>query len=387
MSQDIQYINRDFTQLKQSLVDYIKNYYQNSYIDFGPSAPGNMFIDLAAYVGDVLSFYTDNQLQETLLAYAKEEKNILALAYSLGYKPKVISTAQVVLDIYQLLPSDAANSYNPDYRYALQVLEGSVVNSNSNSSVNFITENLVDFKFSSSFDPTDVSVYSYYASTNNPEFYLLKKQVNAYSGIKKSTTFSFGSPEQFSTVELVDDNIIKIENIIDSDGNIYYEVPYLAQDTIIDKSYNIPVNEPNYAQYRDSAPYMLRLKKVNRRFTTRFTNNTTLEIGFGSGVSSVQDELIIPNPDNVGLGLPYKRSLLTTAFSPSNFLYTDTYGIVPSNTTLTVRYLTGGGVNSNTFANQLNVLNKQGTKFINPNLKLTKNIKTVNPRISVSVNK
>ena len=145
MSQDIQYINRDFTQLKQSLVDYIKNYYQNSYIDFGPSAPGNMFIDLAAYVGDVLSFYTDNQLQETLLAYAKEEKNILALAYSLGYKPKVISTAQVVLDIYKLLPSDAANSYNPDYRYALQVLEGSVVNSNSNSSVNFITENLVDF--------------------------------------------------------------------------------------------------------------------------------------------------------------------------------------------------------------------------------------------------
>lgn len=347
MSQDIQYINRDFTQLKQSLVDYIKNYYQNSYIDFGPSAPGNMFIDLAAYVGDVLSFYTDNQLQETLLAYAKEEKNILALAYSLGYKPKVTSTAQVVLDIYQLLPSDAANSYNPDYRYALQVLEGSVVNSNSNSSVNFITENLVDFKFSSSFDPTDVSVYSYYAGTNNPEFYLLKKQVNAYSGIKKSTTFSFGSPEQFSTVELVDDNIIKIENIVDSDGNVWYEVPYLAQDTIIDKSYNIPVNEPNYAQYRDSAPYMLRLKKVNRRFTTRFTNDTTLEIGFGSGVSSVQDELIIPNPDNVGLGLVDGISKFNTAFDPSNFLYTKEYGLAPSNTTLTVNYVVGGGPESN----------------------------------------
>ena len=285
MSQDIQYINRDFSQLKQNLVDYIKNYYQNSYIDFGPSAPGNMFIDLAAYVGDVLSFYTDNQLQETLLAYAQEEKNIIALAYSLGYSPKIISTAQTTLDVYQLIPSDAANNYNPDYRYALQIGQGSVVQSTSNPSITFITENLVDFRYSSSFDPTSVSIYSYYASTNNPEFYLLKKQTTAYSGTKKSTTFNFGSPEQFSTVELIDNQIIKIESIVDSDGNTWYEVPYLAQDTVIDKSYNIPVNEPNYAQYRDSAPYMLRLRKVNKRFTTRFTNNTTLEISFGSGVS------------------------------------------------------------------------------------------------------
>jgi len=347
MSQDIKYINRDFTSLKQSLVEYIKNYYQNSYIDFGISAPGNMFIDLAAYVGDVLSFYTDNQIQETLLAYAQEEKNILALAYSLGYKPKVTSTAQTVLDIYQLIPSDASNDYNPDYRYCLQVQEGSTVSSTSNPSVNFITENLVDFRFSSSLDPTNISIYSYYAGTSNPEFYLLKKQVQAYSGTKTSTTFTFGASEQFSTVELVDNQIIKIESIVDSDGNIWYEVPYLAQDTIIDKSYNIPVYEPNYAQYRDSAPYMLRLKKVNRRFTTRFTNATTLEIGFGSGVASTPDELIIPNPDNVGLGLVDGISKFNTAFDPSNFLYTNEYGLAPSNTTLTVNYIVGGGPESN----------------------------------------
>jgi hypothetical protein len=347
MSQDIQYINRDFSQLKQNLVDYIKNYYQNSYIDFGPSAPGNMFIDLAAYVGDVLSFYTDNQLQETLLAYAQEEKNIIALAYSLGYSPKIISTAQTTLDVYQLIPSDAANNYNPDYRYALQIGQGSVVQSTSNPSITFITENLVDFRYSSSFDPTSVSIYSYYTGTNQPEFYLLKKQTTAYSGTKKSTTFNFGSPEQFSTVELIDNQIIKIESIVDSDGNTWYEVPYLAQDTVVDKSYNIPVNEPNYSQYRDSAPYMLRLRKVNKRFTTRFTNNTTLEISFGSGVSSIQDELIIPNPDNVGIGLVDGISKFNTAFDPSNFLYTNEYGLAPSNITLTVNYIVGGGPESN----------------------------------------
>jgi hypothetical protein len=355
MSQDIKYINRDFTSLKQSLVEYIKNYYQNSYIDFGPSAPGNMFIDLAAYVGDVLSFYTDNQVQETLLAYAQEEKNILALAYSLGYKPKVISTAQTNLDVFQLIPSDASNNYEPDYRYCLQVQEGSVVTSNSNSSVTFITENLVDFRFSSSFDPTDISIYSYVAGTNNPEYYLFKKRVSAYSGTKTSTTFTFGNSQQFSTVDLVDNQIIKVESIVDDDGNTWYEVPYLAQDTIIDKSYNIPVYEPNYAQYRDSAAYMLRLKKVNRRFTTRFTNATTLEIGFGSGVSSVADELIIPNPDNVGLGLVDGISKFNTAFDPSNFLYTNEYGLAPSNVTLTVNYIVGGGPESNVPSNDLTI--------------------------------
>jgi len=355
MSQDIKYINRDFTSLKQSLVEYIKNYYQNSNIDFGPSAPGNMFIDLAAYVGDVLSFYTDNQVQETLLAYAQEEKNILALAYSLGYKPKVISTAQTNLDVFQLIPSDASNNYEPDYRYCLQVQEGSVVTSNSNSSVTFITENLVDFRFSSSFDPTDISIYSYVAGTNNPEYYLFKKRVSAYSGTKTSTTFTFGNSQQFSTVDLVDNQIIKVESIVDDDGNTWYEVPYLAQDTIIDKSYNIPVYEPNYAQYRDSAAYMLRLKKVNRRFTTRFTNATTLEIGFGSGVSSVADELIIPNPDNVGLGLVDGISKFNTAFDPSNFLYTNEYGLAPSNVTLTVNYIVGGGPESNVPSNDLTI--------------------------------
>ena len=347
MSQDIKYINKDFTALKQSLVDYIRNYYQNSYSDFSPSAPGNMFIDLAAYVGDVLSFYTDNQVQETLLAYAQEQKNILALAYSLGYKPKVTSAAQTEVDVYQLLPSDASNNYDPDYRYCLQIGQGSTISSNSNSDITFITEDLVDFRFSSSFDPTDISIYSYYAGTNNPEFYLLKKKVLAYSGTKKSTTFDFGTPIQFSTVDLVDNQIIKIESITDSDNNTWYEVPYLAQDTIIDKSYNIPVYEPNYAQYRDSAPYMLRLKKVNRRFTTRFVNDTTLEIGFGSGVSSTPDELIIPNPDNVGLGLVDGISKFNTAFDPSNFLYTNEYGLAPSNTTLTINYIVGGGAESN----------------------------------------
>ena len=98
---DIKYYNKDFASLRQDLINYARTYFQNSYMDFSPSAPGNMFIEMAAYVGDVLSFYTDTQLQETLLLYAQERKNIIALAYALGYRPKVTTAASVTLDVFQ----------------------------------------------------------------------------------------------------------------------------------------------------------------------------------------------------------------------------------------------------------------------------------------------
>ena len=177
----IQYLNKDFTQLKQTLVNYIKNNYQN-YTDFGPSSPGNMFTDLSAYVGDILSFYTDTQVQETLLLEAKEFKNILPIAYSLGYSPKVTKPSTAVLDVYQLIPSDAFSGYVPDWRYTVQIPENSQIASTSQPDITFLTQNLVDFSYSSSFDPTEISVYSYYSSTSNPMFYILKKQVEAVSG-------------------------------------------------------------------------------------------------------------------------------------------------------------------------------------------------------------
>ena len=126
---DIKYFDKDFSTLKSDLINYARTYFQNSYMDFSPSAPGNMFIEMAAYVGDILSFYTDTQLQETLLLYAQERKNIIALSYALGYRPKVTSAASVTLDTDQLIPSDGAPDYAPDYRYAGRVSKNSSIKS------------------------------------------------------------------------------------------------------------------------------------------------------------------------------------------------------------------------------------------------------------------
>jgi hypothetical protein len=352
----VQYLNKDFNQLKTALVDYIKNNYQN-YSDFGPSSPGNMFSDLAAYVGDVLSFYTDTQVQETLLLEAKEKKNILPIAYSLGYSPRITKTSTVDLDVYQIIPSNASNNYAPDWRYTVKIPQNSVVQSNSKPNVTFITENLVDFSYSSSIDLTDVSVFSYYNGTTNPNFYVLKKTTPAYSGELKTQTFTFTTVEQFAKRTLSDTNIIKILDVKDSDGNTWYQVPYLAQDTVIDKTYNLSINEPNYYTYKDQAPYMLRLKKVQKRFTAQFVDDTSLEISFGAGTTGTADEIITPNPYNVGIGLQDGISKFNTAFDPSNFFYTNEYGQAPVNTVLTFTYVVGGGAQSNLPPNDININN------------------------------
>src|SRR6056300_703689 len=126
---DIKYINRDFQSFKTQLQEFTRTYFPNTYNDFSPASPGSMFIEMSSYVGDVLSFYLDNQIQETFVQYARQTNNLYELAYLLGYKPKVTTAATVNLDIYQTLP---ATSGNPDFNYALKVEPNAIITSTSN---------------------------------------------------------------------------------------------------------------------------------------------------------------------------------------------------------------------------------------------------------------
>jgi len=370
-NRDIRYINKEFNELRTALIEYSKTYFPTTYNDFTSTSPGMLFMEMSAYVGDVMSFYLDNQIQENFIQYARQTNNLYTLAYMLGYRPKVTGAATTTVDFYQQVPSLLSGStYTPDYNYALYIAENTTVQSNLIGTSNFLVQDAIDFSFSSSSDPTTVTIYSLDNISNTPTFYLLKKSRQAISANIKTKTFSFGSPTQYPTVEIEDSNIIQILDIIDSDGNNWYEVPYLAQEMIFDTIKNSNPNNPNLSGDANDTPYLLQLKKEPKRFVSRFTTSTTLQIQFGAGTNtSNNEEEIIPNTDNIGLGLPYKRSLITTAFSPSNFLYTDTYGISPNNTTLTVRYLTGGGVTSNIPANTISsISNKGNIKFQTSNL-------------------
>jgi hypothetical protein len=284
----------------------------------------------------------------------------------LGYRPKITGVATVDIDIYQQIPAVlSGGQYLPDYNYAIQLLENTQINTSLTQNTPFLIQDSVDFSFSSSLDPTTVTIYQTTGGTVN--YFLLKKTRKAISSEIKTTTFSFGNVEKYPTVEIEDSNIVQILDIVDSDGNTWYEVPYLAQEMVYDTIRNTNINNPNLSINQNNTPFLLQLKKVPRRFVTRFTTPTTLQLQFGAGTNTSNiDEEITPNPDNVGLGLPYKRSKLTTAYSPTNFLYTDTYGIAPNNTTLTVRYLVGGGVSSNVGSGVLNaIVNKNNIKLNN----------------------
>jgi hypothetical protein len=361
---NIQYINRDFTELRASLVDYAKTYFPTTYTDFSPTSPGMMFMEMAAYVGDVLSFYMDNQIQENFLQYARQTNNLYELAYMFGYKPNVTQVATTYIDFYQQVPAVSSGSVLvPDFSYSLLIPESSTVASTLSPSVSFLIQDPIDFSVSSSGDPTEITVYEVDGS-GNPLYFLLKKARKAISSTINTTTFSFGVPTQFTTVDINADNIVGILDITDIDGNTWYEVDYLGQEMVFNSIKNTNINDPNLSQYQGDTPYLLKLEKIQRRFATRFLDKTTLQLQFGAGTANDTDEDIIPNPNNVGIGLPFELSKLTTAYSPENFLFTKTYGIAPSNTTLTVRYLTGGGVISNVPANSLTSLNSSVT-FLN----------------------
>lgn len=378
-SKTIKYLNRDFDDFKQSLLNLASIYFPDTYSDFSEASPGTMFIEMASYIGDVLSFYTDAQIQENFLQYAQEKENLFSLAYNLGYKPIVTNPSSTTLEVFQELPSTA--TYEPDWDYALRLGKYSTFLPNDNSNTSFSIQSAVDFSFSSSFDPTEVTILT--TLSGNPNTYLLKKRVKAISGELKTKSFDIGAPEQFRELILDDANIIGIESITDSEGNDWTEVPYLAQETIFEEVPNNEAYDPKLKQYNSQTPYLLRTKKVPKRFITRFKSDRTLSIQFGAGISSGDDFNILPNPDNIGLGIKDGRSLLDFAFDPSNFLYSKAYGEVPSGTTLNVVYMVGGGVKSNYNAN---TINRTGTLYVSPNSPNLSSTLYIEARDSISCN-
>ena len=342
---DIKYLNTDFSGFRSNLIEFTKTYFPKTYNDFNETSPGMMFIEMASYIGDALSYYVDDTFKESLMPYAEDSKSVLALSQYLGYKPKVTSPSITTLSLYHLVPSIGTGINNkPDETYYLRIKEGMIVEAQSNST-QFRTTEMVDFADEYN---REVTVYQRDSDTGEPSFYLVKKQVQAISSVINEKTLTFGSYEAFRTIELSETNIIQIVDVRDGDGNKYYEVPYLGQEMVFIEEKNTLSNDPELFQFRDTVPYILKTLKTPRRFVVKVNDDNTTTIQFGAGDPSASDEQLIPNLKNVGLGLPNSISRLEESFDPTNFLKTKTYGTSPSNTTITIKYLTGGGVTSNT---------------------------------------
>ena len=350
---DIKYLNKDFGAFRGNLIEFAKTYFPQTYSDFNESSPGMMFIEMASYVGDSLSYYVDDTLKESLMTHADDIENVIALSQYLGYKPRVSAPAVTTLSVYQLLPSIGAGSDNTfDTTYFLRIKEG--MRSESTNGIEFITQDVVDF---SDDRDREITIYQRDGVSGEPTFYLVKKQVQAISAAIKTEEVTFGSYKEFQSIDLSDTDIIDIYDVRDGDGNKYYEVPYLAQELVFNDYPNTENNDPDLFQFKATAPYILNTLKTSRRFVKQVNPNSTTTIQFGSGDPTVSEETIIPSFKNVGLGLPNSISKLEESFDPTNFLKTKTYGTSPSNTTMTIKYLVGGGVESNVSKGSITQIN------------------------------
>jgi len=343
----INYVSKTFTDFRQNLIEFAKAYYPNSYSDFNETSPGMMFIEMASYIGDVLSFYIDNQFKENLLEYAEQQENVISIAQFLGYKPKLVSPSTTIATLYQVAPAVLENGvYVPDPKYLVKVAKGSAFSSVGQTSIQFrLTE---DVNFS------DITSENYIVNTfsgGNPSTFIITKPAPLVAAEERTTTFTFGSAQKFTSVLMPEEDIIGIESIVDSNGNTWYEVDYLAQDVIMDE---LDVTSNGETGVLPSSK--LRLRRVPRRFVTRINRNSRMELVFGSGTDNeaeLNTTLDSRQVANSQYGNTIESMLGNVAINNVNFLNSNAYGISPANLTLTVTYLVGGGVNSNTASNTI----------------------------------
>jgi len=355
---NVSYTNKDFLGLKKALVEYAKAYFPNTYRDFNETSPGMMLIEMSAYVGDVLSFYVDQQFKEMMLPLSEERRNIINLAQTLGYKVKSVNSSFVDLNFTQTVGVNSTDDGTivPNYNDAVTLESGIKVSSKTDANIIFETLAPIDFKASSSIDPDPIP--SGVDSDNLTNEYTLTRKVRAIGGNRKTKIFTVGQPSKFLELKVPDKNVIEIISITDSSDNEWSEVDYLAQDKVrIDTFYSGSMRTTAYSLSDASigsvpVPFTLEYKKVSKRFITRTNEDNTTSIIFGNGVMRNGQELGQEFLDlqQVGLTIPGDPGNYT--FGPDNIDIglgdsQSTLGETPFNTTLTVVYRVGNGIKSN----------------------------------------
>ncbi len=344
----IGYLSKTFTDFRQNFIEFTKAYYPNTYSDFNEASPGMMFIEMASYLGDVLSFYIDNSFKENLMAYAQQMPNVITISQFLGYKPKLTSVSTTEAELSIIVPATLINGeYVPDDRFLLKVALGSTFSTNEAPSVSFRLAEPIDFNDIA----TEDYIINTYDNSGNPNDFVVIKKCKLIAGTEKSIDLTFSSAQRFVSKQIEDTNVVAVLGVVDNSNNKWYEVDYLAQDVVMDD-----LEVSGNAEDGMMPSKGLRLRKVPRRFVTRLNRDSKIELIFGSGVTNDSDEDVLVDSRQIATnqyGNTIVNSVANIAVNNFNFLNSTAYGLAPSNTTLTVRYLVGGGVESNCNSNTI----------------------------------
>ena len=346
---NINYLARDFDSIKKELIIYLQQYYPDEYQDFNEASGGMAIIELLAYVGDMMSFYIDKQVNEGFLNRAIENKNIFSLAQNMGYQPKFSRPAVVNLSV----SANFDDTTSADSVFILR--KGSKVVTSFNPSVEF--ETLVDADFSS---PTNRVTTKTTATTTQYSI----TSISAVAGSTKVFSYNAGSqPIPFLKLTMPDPEITEIVSVTASDGKEYYQVDNLAQGSIF-------TGYKNTTSTSADAANVLQYKKIPYRFTTEVANNGRTSIVFGGGTSDLEDSEMIPNPEDYVLPPSLRGS--PSGFSPAvvdsaNFLKTKGLGYAPKNCNIDIKYRYGGGNDTNVGPGTLKKFTSRIIQFQTPN--------------------
>jgi hypothetical protein len=319
----INYTSRDFSSIRNDLITHVRRYYPNIYQDFNEASFGSIMIDTVAYVGDILSFYMDYNVNESFIESSVEPNNIIKLARQMGYKYSGVPASSGIVTIFVVVPS-SANGTQPDLDYAPILKKGAIFSGPQGAA--FTLNEDVDFSLSSN----EVVVATVDSDTGVPTGYAIKAFGQVISGQLKTREIEVGQYERFRKVVIDDENISEVTSVTDSDGNRYYEVDYLTQDVIYEPVINKTADG-------DKVPMIMKPRKVPRRFVfEQLSNQYYLQFGYGSE-SNLNNE-IISDPSKVVMQTNGREYVTDESFDPTNLIETDKMGVTPANTLLRIEY-------------------------------------------------
>ena len=356
---NISYTNKDFGSLRSELQRYMLNHFSDNIIDFTDSSLAGMFLDLGAYVGDVMSYYLDHQFSENSIENAIETTNLERLIRESGLDIPGASPSFAEVDISIIVDSEinSAGNYQPK-RLDLPVIKKNSVFSTP-SGIEFSLLEDVDFSKENEGGELLATIKTGLTRNNAPINYILTRKGTVSSSKTKIEEFSIDSQNvPFRTITLSQGNVSEIVSVVDSEGDNYYKVESLSQDTVF-KYYE------NSSYDSLKVPFRMELIHAPKRYiTTRSYNTGLTTLRFGSGNEENFDEDIIPDPSEHAISMfGDKETLDVITIDPNSFLDTQTLGISPKDTTLTIIYKHGGGLSHNVSAGEINSVKTLYTKF------------------------
>ena len=348
----VNYTNRDFNSIKSDLEEHARRYYPDSYKDFSENTFGSYILDTVSYVGDMLSFYLDYQVNESFLETAVEYENVRRHVRNAGYKYTGRPAAFGMGTFYVIVPANTSGQ-GPDVSLIPILNTGSEFKSVDGATFVLIED--VDFA-----NPKNEIVAARFSNeTGKPTDYAIRAHGQVKSTVLFRTEIDVGVFSRFKKIRVGSPSIAEIKSVRDTEGHDYYEVEHLAQDVIY-----INTTNPNAAS--DGIPQIIKPKIVPRRYImTQDETGTYIQFGYGSDENITTTD--IADPSQVSIKMTGRPFITDYSFDPTQLLDTNTLGVSPANTKLTILFYQNDSDSINVAAGSLNTTSVVSMEFPNDN--------------------